>query len=306
MIERFQGEDGRRLLTEVLCDLGIVNGNETVAAKLTEVAQLHELESGDVLITQDAEDNDIFLIVSGSLTIEVNGRPVATRNAGTHVGEMALIDPKARRSATVLAAERSVVAKVTQPALSRLANDTPDLWRRISVELCDRLRNRNRLIRRPNEVPNVLICSSAEKLLYAEGIQLGLDHHNSSVSVWTDQVFGPMKQTMEDLEREVCSADFGVAVVMDEDVTRSRKEQKSSPRDNVIFELGLFMGQLGRERTVIVSPRNIDLKMPSDLLGLNPLTFLLPTDPADPKQLATAFGPVCTQLKTLFNQLGPR
>ncbi len=135
---------------------------------------------------------------------------------------------------------------------------------------------------------------------------MGLDHHNSSVSVWTDQVFGPMKQTMEDLEREVNSADFGVAVVMDEDVTRSRKEQKSSPRDNVIFELGLFMGQLGRERTVIVSPRGIGLKMPSDLLGLNPLAFSVPTDPADPKQLATALGPVCTQLKTLFNQLGPR
>jgi predicted nucleotide-binding protein len=155
-------------------------------------------------------------------------------------------------------------------------------------------------------VPNVFICSSSEKLAYAEGIQLGLDHHPSSVSVWTDQVFGPTKQTMEDLERELELADFGVAVVMDEDVVRSRKEQKSAPRDNVVFELGLFMGQLGRERTVIVSPRGIDLKMPSDLLGLNPLTFSPPGDPSDQRRLATALGPVCSQLKTLFNQLGPR
>ena len=306
MIERFEGEDGKRLLAEALADQRIVNGDKTVAARLLEVSQLRELKTGDILITQDADDNDIYFVISGSLTIEANGRPVATRNAGTHVGEMALIDRKSRRSATVVAAEKTVVAKVTEPQFSGLADDNPELWRRISVELCDRLRSRNCLIRCPNEMPSVFICSSSEKLIYAEGIQLGLDHHRSSVSVWTDQVFGPMKQTMEDLERELHLADFGVAVVMDEDVVRSRREQKSAPRDNVVFELGLFMGQLGRERTVIVTPRNIDLKMPSDLLGLNPLTFSPPTDSTDTKQRATALGPVCTQLKALFDRLGPR
>ena len=306
MIERFEGEDGKRLLVEVFADQGIVNGDKKVAAGLLEVAQLQELKRGDVLITQDAEDNDIYFVVSGSLTVEANGRPVATRNAGTHVGEMALIDRKARRSATVVAAEKTVVAIVTEPQFSVLADANPDLWRRIAVELCDRLRNRNRLIRRPNEMPKVFICSSSERLTYAEGIQLGLDHHNSSISVWTDQVFGPMKQTMEDLERELELADFGVAVVMDEDVVRSRREQKPVPRDNVVFELGLFMGQLGRDRTVIVTPRGIDLKMPSDLLGLNPLTFSPPSDPTNERQLATALAPVCTKLRSLFDQLGPR
>ena len=115
-----------------------------------------------------------------------------------------------------------------------------------------------------------------------------------------------MKQTVKDLERELQSADFGVAAVMDEDVKRRRNEQRSSPRDNVIFEIGLFMGLLGQERTIIVSPRNIDLKMPSDLLGLNPLSFSPPTASTDVRQLATALGPFCTQLKTLFNRPGPR
>ena len=150
MIERFEGESGKRLLAEALADQGIVNGNRKIAADLHEVALLRELDSGDGLITQDAEDNDIFFIISGSLTIEANGRPVATRCAGTHVGEMALIDRKARRSATVVAAEKTVVARVSEPDFSRVADDYPDLWRRIAVELCDRLRNRNRMIRRPN------------------------------------------------------------------------------------------------------------------------------------------------------------
>ena len=48
----------------------------------------------------------------------------------------------------------------------------------------------------------------------------------------------------------------------------SRKKKQAAPRDNVIFELGLFMGALGRERTFIVKPRHVDIKIPSDLLGV--------------------------------------
>lgn len=306
MIERFDGEDGKRLLAKELADQGIVHGDRAVTAGLVEVAQLRELESGEALIEQDADDNDIFFVISGRLEVEANGRLVATRNAGTHVGEMAVIDAKARRSATVLAAEKTVVARVTEPDFSRLAAAHPELWRRIAVELCGRLRNRNRLIRPPNEVPYVFICSSSEELPLAEQIRLGLDHHASRVKVWADQVFGPMKQTMEDLEREVNMADFAIALVTDDDLVESRGSQSVGPRDNVVFELGLFMGQVGRERSIIVSPRDVDLKLPSDLLGLNPMTFVPPTDPHDQEQRAEAVANVCTQLKGLFNQLGPR
>lgn len=306
MIERFQGESGRRLLAEALADQRIVNGGEDVAKALLDVVQLRELSSDEVLITQDDEDNDICFVLSGSMKVEANGRVVAFRAAGTHVGEMALIDRKARRCATVTATEKTVVATVGEADFSRIADENPTLWRRIALELCDRLRNRNRLIFPPNEVPNVFICSSSESLMVAEQIQLGLDHHTSVARVWTDQVFGPMKQTMEDLERAVKEADFAVAVVTGDDVVRSKRRQSRAPRDNVVFELGLFMGQLGRERTIIVSPRGVDLKLPSDLLGLNPLTYLATCDPKDGRQLAASLGPVCTQLKTIIDQLGAR
>ena len=306
MIERFEGDEGKRRLIGELRNQTIVLGSDELALALADVAQLKELNEGDVLIKQDGEDTEVHFIIVGCFAIEANGRQVAERLAGTHVGEMALIDTKAVRSATVVASSKSVVATVSESDFSSTANDHPELWRRIAVELCDRLRNRNRLIRPPNEVPNVFICSSSENLIYADEIQLGLEHHASDVTVWKDQVFGASKQTMEDLERELRLADFGIALLMDEDVVRARGEQKAAPRDNVVFELGLFMGQLGRERTVIVTPRHIDLKLPSDLLGLNPLTFKLPADRSDPKKRATALSPVCTQLKSLFNLTGPR
>lgn len=306
MKERFEGDTGRRLLANELADQVIVHGNHDIADELLRASELQKLQAGDVLISQDSEENDIYFIISGSFNVEANGRLVAVRHSRTHVGEMALIDSKARRCATVKAAEKSVVAKVTEPEFSRIATAFPDLWRRIAVELCGRLRSRNGLIRRPNELPNIFICSSAESLAVAEQIQVGLDHHPSVVKVWTDQVFGPTKYTMEDLEREVTTADFAIAVVMGEDVIRSRKRQSVAPRDNVVFELGLFMGQIGRQRTIMVVPRGIKLKMPSDLLGLNPLSFVPPTDPKNASLWAAALGPVCTQIKTAINNLGPR
>lgn len=306
MIERFQGDDGKRLLRDAFLNQVIVKGEQTIADQLVAAAQLSEFTVGEKLISQEDDDNDVFFLISGSVRIEANGRLVAVRKAGTHVGEMALIDCKARRSADVVAAETVVVAKVTEAVFTHIAEEFPVLWRRIAVELCDRLRNRNQMIRRPNEVPHVFICSSSEHLTIAEQIQLKLDHHKSEVKVWTDQVFGPMKQTMEDLEREVAAADFAVAVVMPDDIVRSRKKQSAAPRDNVVFELGLFMGQLGRERTVIVCPRGLDLKMPSDLLGLNPLTFSAPTDLKDAAQLSAPLAPVCTTLKRQIDKLGPR
>lgn len=306
MKERFEGDAGRRLLANELADQVIVHGNHDIAAELLRVSELHELPAGEVLISQDCEKNDIYFIISGSVNVEANGRLVAVRHSRTHVGEMSLIDCKARRCATVKAAEKTVVAKVTEPEFSRIAAAFPDLWRRIAVELCGRLRNRNGLIRRPNELPNIFICSSAESLTVAEQLQVGLNHHPSIVKVWTDQVFGPTKYTMEDLEREVATADFAIAVVMGEDVVRSRKRQSVAPRDNVVFELGLFMGQIGRQRTFMVVPRGINLKMPSDLLGLNPLSFVPPTDPKNASLWAAALGPVCTQIKTAINNLGPR
>lgn len=306
MIERFEGEDGKRALIEELRSQAIVLGNDQLSSALAEVAELKELKEGDVLIEQGDEDTEIYFIVTGSFAIKANGRQVANRDAGTHVGEMALIDKKAVRSATVIAATKSVVVMVSERDFSRVANNYPELWRRISVELCDRLRNRNRLIRRPNEIPSVFICSSSESLPYANALRLALDHHSSEVTLWTDQVFSPTKHTMEDLEREVNIADFCIALVMGEDVVQSRKKQMVSPRDNVVFELGLFMGKLGRERTVIVSPRGIDLKLPSDLFGLNPLQFNIPSDLKDPRRISSALGPVCTQLESLINQLGPR
>ncbi|MGO7672717.1 TIR domain-containing protein [Rhizobium ruizarguesonis] len=60
-------------------------------------------------------------------------------------------------------------------------------------------------------------------------------------TIWTDGVFRVANYTLHDLEAEVDDSDFAVAIAHADDLTESRGKDWPSPRDNVVFELGLFM-----------------------------------------------------------------
>jgi CRP/FNR family transcriptional regulator, cyclic AMP receptor protein len=62
------------------------------------------------------------------------------------------------------------------------------------------------------------------------------------------------------------------------------------------------MGGIGRGRTYVVVPRGQAVRIPSDLFGMNPLTYVH----AEPRNLAARLGPVCTALRAKVLELGPR
>lgn len=74
--------------------------------------------------------------------------------------------------------------------------------------------------------------------------------------------------TLEDLDKAVNESDFGLAIFQDDDVVISRGEEQRGPRDNVILELGLFMGLLTRKRAFVAVPKGVKQKLASDLQGL--------------------------------------
>src|SRR4051812_7537671 len=124
--------------------------------------------------------------------------------------------------------------------------------------------------------PSMFIASSTEALPVAHSIQQLLEH-DVYATVWSQGAFQLSSYPVEDLLNTVSNSDFGVFVFSPDDVTRLRHRQHDTVRDNVIFELGLFIGRLGRERNFFVVPRGIDkLHIPTDLLGLNAGTY----DPA--------------------------
>jgi predicted nucleotide-binding protein len=276
MLTRFQGEDGRRRLVDLLKAQAVVSGDATLAHELADVKKVRELLPGEILIEQQSAENELFFILSGTCRIFVNGREVAIRHAGQHVGEMVIIDPSLRRTATVIASEPTIVAYVDEKTFSQIADKNPRLWRLLAVELCRRLNERRKFHAEPNSKPFLFIGSSKEQLPVAEALALGLPPAIVSVTLWSDGVFGASSFAIESLETQIGIADFAVLVVGADDQVTSRGVASNAPRDNVVFELGLFMGALSRSRTFLLTPMGRKVKIPTDLLGLTTLQF----DPA--------------------------
>lgn len=305
MMSRFLGNEGRPRLIAALRAQQSVQNDAPLAEEMADLIELIQIEPGkpeSTFITQGNPDNDIYLILAGRVSIIVNGREKAQRRAGQHVGEMAAIDPSARRSASVVAIEQTVLAKVSEPEFSKLASKHSDLWRRLALEIAERLRHRGLEVQPPNDQPHVFIGSSVEALPIARELQTGLSHDPFIVQPWTDGVFRASRDSVDSLIVAVKNADFAVLVLTADDTLITREVEHRAPRDNCIFELGLFMGALGRDRTVIVKPRGVDIKLPTDLLGITPLEYAegaLDT-------VAARVGPVCSAVRNAVQALGPK
>lgn len=300
-IERFSGGSTAPALIHALCEQHIVHGNAELAAALAKVINLEEHPPGTRLIEQDKADNHILFVLIGEVAIVINGREVAYRKAGQQVGEMALLSVGALRSASVVARETVVVARVTEGDFTQVAGAYPEVWRRIAAELSDRLRQRTRLIRQKNESPILFVGSSRESLPIVEALIAGWRSPPFIVRPWTGEVFSPSQFPIDDLTRQVVACDFAALVLGPDDQVLSRRSTSRAPRDNVIFELGLFMGAIERARTFFIIPSDANVKIPTDILGLNPVRFVSRTG-----TLADNLAPVCNNIATLISKMGPR
>lgn len=301
MIDRFEGPVGRAALEEAISQQRIVLGNDTLATHLADVGTLMDVAIGDTLINQGAHDSDVFFILTGQFQVKVHGREVAKRGPNELVGEMSAVVSTASRSATVVALEPSVVLKVSAQEFKEAANKFPRMWQQITRQLVDRLHQRNSLVRPAHQSARVFIICSVEALPLARAIEMQLEHDKVFVKIWTDGVFRASKYPIESLEEQLDESDFAIAIAQpDDSVTTARGVTKDTPRDNVIFELGLFVGRLGRLRSILLEPRGEEVHLPSDLSGLTTIGYRTDRDPV--ANVSTA----CNRLRDLFNELGPR
>lgn len=116
--------------------------------------------------------------------------------------------------------------------------------------------------------PRLFIGSSSEGLRVARAVGQQLQDQ-LEVTIWSSGLFGLGGGTLETILDEAPSFDFACLVLTPDDVTASRGTRRQSPRDNVIFECGVFMGVLGRKRTFIVFDSDKSVKLPSDLAGIS-------------------------------------
>src|SRR6516225_4207980 len=110
--------------------------------------------------------------------------------------------------------------------------------------------------------PKIFIGSSSEAKDVADAIHAELDH-DAECTVWTHGVFSPATTTIQSLMDRVGGSDFAIFVFAPDDRATVRGKLFPVPRDNVIFELGLFSGALGPERCFFLTPRGGDTHLPT-------------------------------------------
>src|SRR5258708_4199129 len=121
--------------------------------------------------------------------------------------------------------------------------------------------------------PKLFVGSSREQLDVARAVHEEL-HADAEVTGWNQGIFEFTKTTLESLLDELTNADFTVFVFTPDDIARIRNVEYQVVRDNIIFELGLALGALGRERSFIIQPTIVEpIHLPTDLLGVTVASY---------------------------------
>ena len=127
------------------------------------------------------------------------------------------------------------------------------------------------VIMESNMKPRIFLGSSGKQAKMLEEITRGLEDV-ADVEPWTT-TFNPGRSTLDRLVELSQEVDFAAFVFAQDDWTMMDASQsgQASPRDNVVFEAGLFGGALGIRRTFILHADGS--KLPSDLLGLTSVRY---------------------------------
>ena len=138
----------------------------------------------------------------------------------------------------------------------------------------------------------LFIGSSVKGLEIARAIQENLFNEFESV-IWDQGVFDLTYSSLDSLFKVLDNFDLACFVFLPEDHLEINGVSNNSVRDNVIFELGLFLGRFGRERVSFAVPLNYQgLHLPTDLLGITYGSFEYPSS-----NIVSSVGRFCNQMR---------
>jgi len=148
--------------------------------------------------------------------------------------------------------------------------------------------------------PRIFIASSIESLSIAEAVNVNLDHE-FEVTIWKNGTFKLSSTTIEDLVEKSSSVDFALFIFAPDDIATIKNRSEHIVRDNVLFEMGLFIGAIGKERSFILKPRDEEMHLPTDLLGTTPADYDAKRSDGD---LVSATNRACSLIKAEVNRIG--
>lgn len=148
--------------------------------------------------------------------------------------------------------------------------------------------------------PRLFIASSVETLPVAEAVNVNLDH-DLEVTIWKNGTFNLSSSTIDDLVEKSSAVDFALFIFAPDDIASIRSRAEHVVRDNVIFEMGLFVGAIGKSRSFILKPRDVEMHLPTDLLGVTPADYDAGRSDND---LVSATNRACALIKSEIDRIG--
>jgi hypothetical protein len=147
----------------------------------------------------------------------------------------------------------------------------------------------------------VFIGSSTDGLHIAKQLHRALAPV-AEYRLWSEGIFELGRGTLESLIEATKQSDFAILVLTPDDLAFKKGRETLVPRDNVVFEIGLFMGGIGRHRTFVVVDRTADrIDLPSDLAGITYATYSVEKRTRRPN-----LRPVCEQIERAMLSRGKR
>ena len=278
-----------------------------VAEKFLNASTPDEIEimgyaQGDTIYTQGNFGDFLFFILSGSCSLFTNHTFVRKLETGQFFGEFPILDANPEYYVTVRCSEdKTCIAKVSESKLNEIAQAHPEIWKNMAKIIAQRLKesNEEKYNRIPHPRPKVFIgCSGTDKALdVAREIQSELD--DFECVIWDQGSFDNLnKSYLDSLEAALNEHDFGIFIFTPDDEIKKDGESKKVPRDNVIFELGMCLGKLTRDKAYLVCPRDEELEIFSDLRGITLAKYNTGNT-----NLRAALGPACNVIRKKINSV---
>lgn len=143
------------------------------------------------------------------------------------------------------------------------------------------------------------LSSSSEQLDIGKALEANLAADGFEPTLWSREAHGASEYNLEALLGGAAASDFAIFVFTPDDQVSIGGEKFGVVRDNVLFELGLFIGVLGRDRCFIVRDAELSMRLPSDLDGLTTLKYRQRSDGNHRRSL----GPVTTNIADLARKV---
>ncbi|MDQ1086770.1 TIR domain-containing protein [Siphonobacter sp. SORGH_AS_1065] len=136
--------------------------------------------------------------------------------------------------------------------------------------------------------PSIFIASSTKGISVAEAVKSNFDKI-ADVDIWTENLFGLNKSTLDNLINRASFYDFAIFILTPDDKATIKDKEQLIPRDNVLFEFGLFLGSIGPSRAFCIAEESVYIL--SDFIGITRATY------RDRANLVAAVGNACSEIK---------